>query len=85
MRGSVPLRMPVAVGPGNHFVEDGFHVGRHIGVGILINRDAGGGVGNKNRDQSGTDILLFYEPLNGLGYVDKIGAGICLDAYLIHA
>jgi hypothetical protein len=44
--GRIALRVPVIVLPGNEPVEGVQEVVHHVGVGVLIDEDAGGGVGD---------------------------------------
>src|SRR5215471_7147433 len=46
VRISVALRVPIGTGMGNHSVENAFQVARYIGVGMLVDGNARGGVGN---------------------------------------
>ena len=69
----VPFIMPVIALHREYFVQGGNYVPHHIGVGIFIDGDAGGGVGTVNYGKAGGDPCI----LDGLPGKPVISTNSC--------
>ena len=83
MGGGVALVVLVELLPPRHGqVQGSQHVVDDVGVGVLVDGHAGGGVGDEDADQTAGDLRLPQHLLDAVGDVDHLAVGGGADVKL---
>lgn len=85
MCGAVAFGMCVVILPRDHAIQDFFHIGGHIWIGIFIDRDARGRMGNKEGENAVYKILFMDILIDVCIHVHEVSSGFCLDDNSLHS
>ena len=85
MRGTVAFGVSVVIFPRDHAIQDFFHIGGHVWIGIFIDRDTSGCMGNKEGENAVYEILFMDMLTDECVHVNEVSSGFCLDAKSLHS
>ena len=85
MRGAIAFGVCVVIFPRYHAIQDFFHIGGHVRIGIFIDRDASSCMGNKEGENAVYEILFMDILIDECIHIHEVSSGFCLDTNSLHS